>query len=211
VRSLRGLAASSAGIPRRPIGLLIGLLALALTAGCVGREAVSSAGDGSGYIAGSGTLKRYPVADRKLAPSVASRTLDGTALNLASYRGKVLVLNFWASWCPPCRAEAPALAQASVDTRASGVAFVGINFKDDASQARIYSSRHRTPYPSLFDRYGDVMVRFSSSVPPSSIPTTLVLDRRGRIAASIFGPVSYTSLMPLLRSVAAETPAESPR
>ena len=196
---LSGRAASA--LPRVSVGLIA--LALAAT-GCVGRDAVSSAGDGTGYLAGNGTLRRYAVADRKPAPNVSSRILDGAVLRLADYRGQVVVLNFWASWCPPCRAESAALAQAALDSKASGVAFLGVNFKEDASQARIYTARQRTPYPSLTDRYGEVTVRFSPSVPPQSIPTTLVLDRRGRIAASVFGEITYTRLMPLLRSVAAE-------
>ncbi|MEP6462648.1 MAG: TlpA disulfide reductase family protein [Frankiaceae bacterium] len=201
MRPFRGRAASF-----RPwVRLSAALLAVVLTAtGCVGRDAVSSADSGGGYIAGSGALKRYPVGDRKAAPDVSGRTLDGTMLRLADYRGRTLVVNFWASWCPPCRAENAALAQASRDTKASGVAFLGVNFKEEASQARIYSERQRTPYPSLLDRYGEVTVRFSPSVPPQSIPTTLVIDRQGRIAASIFGEITYTRLMSLLRSVAAE-------
>lgn len=201
----RGLAASP--LARLSAGL-IGLIALVATlSGCAGREAVSPAGDGTGYVAGSGVLTRFPVAVRKVAPAVTGTTLDGATLRLADYRGRVVVLNFWGSWCPPCRAEAPALAQAARDTKASGVAFVGINVRDEASQARIFTARQHTPYPSLLDRYGEVTVRFSPSVPPQAFPTTLVLDRRGRIAASVFGEITYTRLMPLLRSVAAERAA----
>ncbi len=203
---------SSRGLTAFPLARfcagLVGVLAVGLTlSGCAGREAVSATGDGSGYVAGSGVLTRFQAADRKLAPAVTGTTLDGAALRLAAYRGRVVVLNFWGSWCPPCRAESAALAQAARDTRASGVAFVGINVRDDASQARIFSARQHTPYPSLLDRYGEVTVRFSPTVPPQAIPTTLVLDRRGRIAASVFGEITYTRLMPLLRSVAAERPA----
>ena len=188
--------------------MLMALTAVALTAtGCMGRNAVEGTGSGSGYIAGSGTVRQYAPADRRAVPNVSSRTLDGTAVSFADYRGRVLVVNFWASWCPPCRAESKALAQAAQDTKPSGVAFLGVNFKEDASQARIYSERQGTPYPSLSDKYGEVTVRFSPSVPPQSIPTTLVVDRQGRIAASVFGEITYTRLMPLLRAVAAERPA----
>jgi peroxiredoxin len=188
--------------------LSAGLVALALTAtGCVGQNAVSATGDGSGYVAGSGTVRRYAEGHRRAAPTVRGATLEGTTLDLSTYRGHVVVLNFWASWCPPCRDEAAGLAQVERDTAARGVRFLGVNFKDDVANARIFTQRRQIPYPSLFDRYGQIMVRFSASVPPAAIPTTLILDRSGRIAASIYGPVTFTRLAPLVTSVAAERSA----
>lgn len=190
-------------IPASSAAMLVALAA----GGCVGRSAVSATGSGRDYIAGSGTVRHYAPAARKPAPHIRGTTLTGTALDLGGYRGDVIVLNFWASWCPPCRDEADGLAQAYVDSKARGVRFVGVNFKDDASNARIFTATRKTPYPSLLDRYGDLMVRFSASVPPSAIPTTLVIDRSGRIAASVYGPVTYTAIMALVTSTASERAA----
>lgn len=186
---------------RLPIRLAA-LAALVLTAGCVGRGAVETQ-PGRSYIAGSGVITTYAVAERRMAPTPAGTTLDGRRLDLADYRGKVVVLNFWASWCPPCRDEAPGLAQLARDTAARGVRFVGIDLKDDLANARAFVATHKTPYPSLFDRYGQLTVQFGRSVPPQSVPTTLVVDRTGRVAASVYGAVTYDRLRTLVEQALA--------
>lgn len=188
---------------RTVLACWLAVLALA-GSGCVGARAVDqTSGNPKGYLAGSGVITTYDEGDRRPA-KLSGRTLDGGSADLASSAGRVLVLNFWASWCPPCREEADALAAVARETRALGVDFLGINVRDDDANARAFIARRRTPYPSIVDRSATLTVRFGRSVPPRAVPTTLVLDRRGRIAASIYGAVTYSRLAALVRAIAAE-------
>jgi peroxiredoxin len=90
------------------------------------------------------------------------------------------VVNFWASWCSPCRAEAPELVAAFEAAKPDGVVFLGVNVRDSSDAGRAFVERFNVPYPSLFDPAGKVALEFD--VPPSTLPATLVLDRQGRVA-----------------------------
>jgi thiol-disulfide isomerase/thioredoxin len=143
------------------------------------------------------------VGERHVAPSIAGPTVGGGRLDLGSFAGQVVVLNFWGSWCAPCRDEASGLEGAYQATRGQGVQFVGIDERDSDSQAGIFLRSLRIGYPSLSDRTGELLVRFRD-LPPTAIPSTLVLDRRGRIAARVIGETTYSELVPVVRSLAAE-------
>ena len=173
-------------------------------AGCTGTSAVS---DGSGgpqlkqIDTGSTGLLR--IGDRVPAPTLRGETLDGSALDVSSLRGSVVVVNFWASWCPPCRAESPNLVQVAKDNAARGVRFVGVNVKDDRSAAQRFDEVHHVPYPSLFDQPGVLLTRFRSFVPQVP-PTTLLIDREGRIAGLFRGGVTATELSGPVQVLAGE-------
>jgi thiol-disulfide isomerase/thioredoxin len=177
----------------------------ATLAGCTGTGAVT---DGSGgpqlktLDAGSTGLLR--VGDRRPAPTLRGNTLDGSGLDIASFRGKVVVVNFWASWCSPCRAESPNLVQVARETAAKGVQFVGVNIKDELVPARRFDQVHDVPYPSLYDQAGVLLLRFSKFVPQQP-PTTLLIDRQGRIAALFSGGVTATELSGPVQALAGET------
>jgi thiol-disulfide isomerase/thioredoxin len=113
----------------------------------------------------------------------------------------VVVLNFWGSWCSPCRAEAPDLAALASQFRSRGVRFVGIDIQDEPSSAEAFMHTFRISYPSLNDPGDEIALAFRKTVPPSAIPTTLVIDRRGRIAARIVGGASYRALKTLITRV----------
>jgi thiol-disulfide isomerase/thioredoxin len=141
--------------------------------------------------------------DRPPAPALSGTTLDGEPLDLADYEGKVVVLNFWASWCAPCRAEAPNLIEVAETTKASGVEFVGVNVKNAKDEALAFERKQGVPYPSLHDQPGVLLTRFRKIVPQTP-PTTLVLDRQGRIAGVFIGGVTTRELLVPVQAVAAE-------
>jgi thiol-disulfide isomerase/thioredoxin len=172
-------------------------------AGCAGASAVQN-GPGAGdsrYVAGDNVSEI--VKDRKPAPAVQGTTLDGTPLKLADYAGKIVVVNFWASWCAPCRAEAPTMQKIAEESKASGVQFVGVDIKDGKDNAQAFLRTYKITYPSLYDQAGQVALAFRD-IPPNAVPSTLIIDRKGQIAARAIGSVSYTSLRDIVTRLAAE-------
>lgn len=152
-------------------------------------------------------LSRFPQAQRLPLPMVRGTLLDGSALSLAQYRGHVVVLNLWGSWCAPCRAEAPDLVKVANATKADGVRFVGIDTRDEPSAAAAFVRRFHVPYPSFNDRDGRVLSRFSGIVPISGVPSTVVVDKRGRVAARVVGRVDAKTLRGLITDL---LPASAP-
>lgn len=156
-------------------------------------------------VDGGGVIATYASGHRALMPQIAGKDLAGNELNLAQYAGKVIVLNFWASWCPPCRSEAPALEQAYTDTRAAGVQFVGIDIRENGvSDGVHFATAHHIDYPSISDQADRVALAFRGHAVPQSPPTTLVIDRSGHIAARGLGEMRYEQLVQVVRAVAVE-------
>ena len=139
--------------------------------------------------------QRTPVKD------VAGELLDGTRYAVSQDLGKVVVVNFWGSWCAPCRAEADDLEKTFQATKDKGVTFIGINTRDDRDAA-IQFERNRVTYPSIFDFDGKVALQFD--IPQMSTPATLILDRQGRIAVAVRQATTASQLQPLVEKVAAE-------
>ncbi|MCW2781129.1 MAG: TlpA family protein disulfide reductase [Marmoricola sp.] len=174
------------------------LLLGAVLSACAG--GIDGTGD-KGYIDGKGIITELPVAQRKAPGPVEGKTLEGKQISLADYRGKVVVINVWWSQCGPCRAEASDLNAAARELTPKGVVFFGINTRD-ASQAlgKAYERNQKVPYPSLYDDDGSVLLAFHSTLPPNAIPSTVILDKQGRVAASILGQIpSTTTLVDLVQ------------
>ncbi len=190
---------------RRLAGVVALAAAAVLLAGC---SATSGSVDGSTrYVAGDGSTVLLPAAEREAAPVLVGTTLDGATLDVSSYRGKVVVVNLWASWCSPCRAEAGVLESTYAETKAKGVEFVGIvsGGKDSIDNAKAFSRKFEVSYPSMFDGDNSLVLAFHGQLPPSAIPTTLVLDREGRVAARALGAVDRSRLLGMIEPVLAET------
>ena len=191
-------------MPRRPAAAALALACALALSGCSGESATADAPEspqlktldtgGDGLIA---------LADRQQAPALSGTTLDGEPLDLADLKGEVVVLNFWASWCAPCRAEAPALNEVAARTAGKGVRFVGVNVKDDRAAAQAFERKQAVSYPSLHDQPGRLLLRFRKVIPQTP-PTTLVLDREGRVAGFFAGQVRITDLLGPVEKVAAE-------
>jgi thiol-disulfide isomerase/thioredoxin len=177
-----------------------------LLAACTGRSGVNTDSGTSPQLKTVGGLAAgvFPVADRRPAPELSGETLEGTRLDVADLAGKVVVLNFWAQWCAPCRAEARNLNAVYDRTKDSGVAFVGINIRDDRVAAKAMVRTKQIRYPSLFDPSG-LLLKFRGQAPQSP-PTTLVLDRNGRVAARFLQPVTEGQLLGPVQAIAAEKP-----
>lgn len=135
----------------------------------------------------------------------------GARVDVADYRGGVVVVNLWGSWCSPCRAEAPVLQDNATRYAAQRVQFVGVNVKDSPAAARAFERRYGITYPSIDDSVeGQAFLALRDVVPASAIPSTIVLDRSGRVAARVIGQISDPTLRALLDAVLAEDGAILP-
>jgi thiol-disulfide isomerase/thioredoxin len=149
--------------------------------------------------------------ERRPAPALAGTTLESERLSLAGLRGHVVVVNIWGSWCAPCREEAPDLARLARQTRSQGVRFLGLDTRDNKAAARAFVRNFKVPYPSLFDPDGRLMLAFNGVVPISAVPSTVVIDASGRVAARVVGKVTYSTLRGLVEDVLAENPRSAGR
>jgi len=185
------------------LGAAVAVLAGMAAAGCAGGDigANSPGSSGQSFVSHSYESTFYQVGHRPAVPAVAGSTISGRRLSLASYRGDTIVLNFWGSWCAPCRAEAPALGQLARNMASRGVRFVGIDIRDQPDSAQAFMQTFNVGYPSLNDPGDEIALEFHSTVPPAAIPTTLIIDRSGGIAVRIFGASSFSQLQALISKV----------
>ena len=193
---------------RRTAAAVRALLAasmLVAVAACSGGATAASTplSSGQSFVQGTYTSTFYAPGSRPLAPPVTARTLTGQRFSLAAQRGYVVVLNFWGSWCAPCRQEAPRLAAVASYYHHAPVRFIGVDIRDSVPTAQAFDKTFGITYPSLNDPADEVALAFHSSLPPDGIPSTLVIDRSGHIAARVVGEVSYAGLKSLIARVLA--------
>lgn len=189
---------------RRAATVLAGALVMLLSACSSPADAGSAGAPDKGFVSGNGTVRVIPPAQRGEPVTFAGTTLEGERFDLTNHRGDVVVVNVWGSWCAPCIAEAPALQRVWEAKRSSGVQFVGVDTRDGVAQARAHQRRFGVTYPSIFDPDGRVLLAFRGSVSPQAIPSTLVLDERGRVAGSIHGETSAGVLGGIIDDVLAQ-------
>jgi thiol-disulfide isomerase/thioredoxin len=175
--------------------------ALALS-GCTANDSLATqyrSGNGQNYIAGDGTVSEYAAGNRGEPITFSGKLQAGDTVTSKDFAGKVLVVNFWYAGCPPCRVEAPGLEELSQKYAAQGVAFLGVNLYDSAQTAESFEKEKSVTYPSVLDRdTGSVLLAFSKTVPPKATPTTLVVDKEGRVAARILGAIPDKSILDTL-------------
>lgn len=186
--------------------MLLTLTGVSLTTACT--TSGQNATNNNGYVSGDGSITVIDPADRETAPTIKGDKLGGGALDTADLAGKTLVLNVWGSWCGECNAEAADLADASRQlTKSSNgaVAFVGLDTRDQEASALAFQRTYDIPYPSLVDQDGSLLLAFYKIVSPHAIPSTLVIDSDGRLAAVINGPTTATTLVDLVEDVQQST------
>jgi peroxiredoxin len=192
------------GMPGKLRHLITAAAVLVGIAGCSGTGNVDTSVSGGGTQIGTGNIAVYQVAERKMVDNVSGTTLQGKPLSLASYRGKVLVVDFWSDACGPCHGEEAALEQLSTQDASKGVQFVGIEERDNLSQGQAFEAQYGVTYPSLFDREDAYVLDFPGA-PPVSTPSTIILDPTGHIAARVDGPQDYSHFSALIDQIRSES------
>ena len=150
------------------------------------------------FVSGNGSVSFVSTTNRIAAPALSGMTLTGK--NYTFNGGQVAVVNVWASWCAPCRAEAPTLA--ALSEKYTDVAFIGILTRDNPATAEAFVRRFALPYPTLID--DSVLIGFRKSLPANAIPSTVVIDKNGNVAARISGEITFASLSEIIEKVSAE-------
>jgi thiol-disulfide isomerase/thioredoxin len=175
-------------------------------AGCAGGNIAQNTpvSNGQSFVSGNSGTTVFKTGTGPVAPAVTGTGLSGVKLSLSAYHGRVVVMNFWGSWCTPCRSEAPALAQLARKFRPTEVQFLGVDIRDSPASAEAFMRDFGIQYPSLNDPGDEIALDFRSTVPPAGIPTTLVIARSGRITARVIGEASYNGLRALIAQAAAE-------
>ncbi|GEB24900.1 TlpA family protein disulfide reductase [Brevibacterium aurantiacum] len=177
---------------------------LAAITGCAPSD--KNAGDSSGsndqgYVSGTGVITQIPEAERSTPVQLAGKTTDGDAFDLQEWQGSPVVLNLWYAACPPCREEAPDLQESYESFREEGVTFLGINVRDEAPAANAFARQFGITYPSMLDKEGQAVAALSGLLPPQAVPSTVVLDSKGRPAARVVGIVDRSTLDGLISDV----------
>jgi len=182
------------------------LAASLMLSACSGNDNLANqfrSGDNKNYIAGDGTVTEFK--SERPGPVVWSGPTDtGETLSSENLSGVPLVINFWYAGCAPCRAEAPLLVQLSKEFHGKAQ-FVGVNVRDTAGTANAFERNFKVDYPSIIDNEtGSVVLAFTGIVTPQAVPTTLVIDKTGRVEARILGRADESTLRSLIQTVVDE-------
>jgi thiol-disulfide isomerase/thioredoxin len=184
----------------RPVAAIVALVLLAACSGAGNR------GTTNGFVSGDGSITRVDVADRKAAPVLEGDDLEGRPLSTADFAGKTIVVNLWGPWCAPCRAEAPALDEVAKQYADKDVQFVGVLTRtNDPASAIAFNRKFGVTYPSFADQGGRLELGFIKSLPTTAIPTTWIIDSKGRVAARVVDKVTPSTLANLIDDVQKST------
>ena len=190
---------------RRSAALVVAVAGLLLTACSSGEGKAVDVNNGGEFrfVEGTPAGEVIPDDERASAPEFSGTLLDGADFSSTELAGDVAVLNFWGSWCAPCRVESPQFQQVHTEVADSGVQFLGVNVKDTEQLAGAFLTSKGITFPSLFDPKGEVALAFRD-YPANAIPSTIVLDRDGRVAAVYTGEVRQDDLRAVLAQLTGE-------
>lgn len=180
------------------------LTSLVVVLSACGGGGASNATAGQGFVAGDGSIVLLDPDQRVAAPDFTGTTLTDESFALVEHRGEVIAINVWASWCGPCRAEAPALEAVWTQNRANGFLMLGLDTRDSLAAAQGFVRNYAITFPSVVDTDGQIQLLFAGSLPPQAIPSTVIVDKQGRVAARVLGPTSQATLQGLIDSLLAE-------
>ena len=148
------------------------------------------------YISGDGAVTEVATDKRTDAVDFTAKDTDGDTISAKDLRGKVVVLNFWYAGCPPCRAEAKYLNKVHDQFAGKDVAFVGVNVRDEQATAEAFERRFGVDYPTVLDaKSGTMQLALSGQIAPNAVPATIVLDKKGRVAARVLGAVDGPGIL----------------
>jgi peroxiredoxin len=203
--SARSLPARSARPTRRALLVGAGGLPVALLLAACGTDTSDRYASGdAGYISGDGVATEIAPPDRGEPLEVVGTTYDDEEFSSVDRRGDLLVLNVWYASCPPCRKEAPDLQGIHEEYQDQGVFFIGVNVRDTAGPARAFEETYGITYPSMPDPDAEIMYSLRGQVAPNAVPSTLVLDREGRVAARVSGAADPSVLRAMIDAVITE-------
>lgn len=194
------------GRSRRPFvaGALAGLVALLAACSTTPSGPTATSSTDAGYTSADGTTKTWPVGRRTGPVTLAGKDADGTARDVTAWRGDVVLVNTWYAACPPCRAEAPDLVAIANDDASRGLHVIGVNSTDAAGTAAAFARQFSVPYPTIIDSDGSAIAALQGVVPVNAVPTTVLLDRQGRVAARILGRVDPSTVRSIVDQLLAE-------
>lgn len=187
---------------------IVALVSLGLVLSACSQESGATSPDdvvGQGYVSGDGSVKTWEVSDRDEPVVLTGTDFEGGAVDTSQWLGDVVVINTWYAACAPCRAEAPDLVALANDRGPQGVHLLGINSTDDAGAALAFERTFEVPYPSIEDTRGEAIATLEGSVPLQAVPTTVVLDREGRVAARVIGRAEGSTLGAIVDDLLAES------
>lgn len=193
----------------RPVMLV---LVVAITAAMVlslascssGAQGYTANGDQAGYVSGDKSVTTWDPGQRPGPIDLTGTSYSGDAVDVAHWRGDVVLINTWYAGCPPCRAEAPDLATITGEYADQGLRAVGINTVDEAGAAQAFERTFALPYPTIQDTDGTAIAALQGTVPLQAVPTTVLLDRQGRVAARILGMADPSTLRTLVEDLLKE-------
>lgn len=200
-----GSSGVGAWVRRRGTVLIGAVLVAAVLAGCsAGTDGLTDDGGTAGYVSGDGSLTLWAPQERGEPVELAGTTFAEEEVDLAAWRGDVVLVNTWYAACPPCRDEAPDLVAVAEDY-AESVHLLGVNSTDDAGTALAFERTFAVPYPSLNDPRGHAVAAMQGHVALQAVPTTVLLDRDGRVAARVLGRIDATTVRAVLDDLLAES------